>query len=94
MQFVIDQLVTWWQFTVVGVLIIIGWIANLFGIDNDKELIGFSYKETSYATIGIQLQAKDSGGRSGCGSGVYVHGELQKTLSIRYMVRSMLPCGI
>ena len=37
MEFVIDQLVTWWQFTVVGVLILIGWVANLFGIDNDKD---------------------------------------------------------
>ena len=45
MEFVVDQLVAWWQFTVVGILIIIGWIANLFGIDNHKELIGFSYKE-------------------------------------------------
>lgn len=45
MEFVLEQLITWWQFTVVGVLIIIGWIANLFGIDNHKELIGFSYKE-------------------------------------------------
>jgi hypothetical protein len=45
MEFIVDQLVTWWQFTVVGILIIIGWIANLFGIDNDKELVGFSYKE-------------------------------------------------
>jgi hypothetical protein len=45
MDFIVEQLITWWQFTVVGVLIIIGWIANLFGIDNDKELVGFSYKE-------------------------------------------------
>ena len=43
MDFVIEQLITWWQFTVVGVLIIIGFIANLFGVDNKKELVGFSY---------------------------------------------------
>ena len=43
MSFIIDQLITWWQFTVVGVLIIIGFIINLFGVDNDKELIGFKY---------------------------------------------------
>ena len=43
MDFVIEQLITWWQFTVVGVLIIIGWIVNLFGVDNDKELVGFKY---------------------------------------------------
>lgn len=45
MDFILEQLITWWQFTVVGIVIIIGWIANLFGVDNDKELVGFSYKE-------------------------------------------------
>ena len=43
MQFIIDMLVTWWQFTVVGVLIIIGWIINRLGVDQDEELIGFEY---------------------------------------------------
>ena len=43
MQFVIDMLVTWWQFTVVGILIIIGWIINRLGVDQDEELIGFEY---------------------------------------------------
>jgi len=45
MDFIIEQLVTWWQFTVVGVLIIVGFIANLFGVDQDEDIIGFSYKE-------------------------------------------------
>jgi hypothetical protein len=45
MDFIIDQLVTWWQFTVVGILIIIGWIANKVGIDCEEEIIGFKYKE-------------------------------------------------
>jgi len=45
MDFVVEQLVTWWQFTVVGVLVIIGWVVNLFGVDNEKTLIGFSSKE-------------------------------------------------
>ena len=45
MEFIIDQLVTWWQFTVVGVLIIIGFIINMFGVDCDDDLIGFKYKE-------------------------------------------------
>lgn len=45
MDFIIDQLVTWWQFTVVGILIIIGWIANKMGIDCEEEIIGFKYKE-------------------------------------------------
>lgn len=43
MSFIIDQLITWWQFTVVGILIIIGWIINRLGVDQDEELIGFEY---------------------------------------------------
>jgi len=45
MDFIIEQLVTWWQFTAVGILIIVGFIANLFGVDQDEDLIGFKYKE-------------------------------------------------
>ena len=40
MSFILDQLMTWWQFTVVGVLIIIGWIINKLGVDCDEEIIG------------------------------------------------------
>ena len=43
MSFIIDQLITWWQFTVVGILIIIGWLINKLGVDQDEELIGFEY---------------------------------------------------
>ena len=43
MEFIIDQLFTWWQFTVVGILIIIGAIINSCGIDQDEDLIGFEY---------------------------------------------------
>ena len=43
MDFIIDHLTTGWQFTVVGVLIIIGFIINLFGVDNKEERIGFEY---------------------------------------------------
>jgi hypothetical protein len=45
MDFIIDQLVTWWQFTVVGILIIIGFIANKIGIDCEEDIIGFKYDE-------------------------------------------------
>jgi len=44
MDFIIEQLVTWWQFTLVGILIIIGWVINQF----DKRIklrIGFTYQE-------------------------------------------------
>lgn len=42
---ILDLMITWWQFTLVGVLIIIGLVVNMFGVDNDKELIGFKAKE-------------------------------------------------
>lgn len=42
---VLDLMITWWQFTIVGALILVGVVVNLFGVDNDKELIGFSAKE-------------------------------------------------
>ena len=40
---IIDLAVTWWQFTVVGILIVIGFIINMFGVDNEEERIGFEY---------------------------------------------------
>ena len=45
MEFIVDQLVTWWQFTVVGILIILGFIINLFGVDQDDDIIGFEYSD-------------------------------------------------
>ena len=36
MDFIIDQLVTWWQFTIVGILIIIGWIINKLGEERNE----------------------------------------------------------
>ena len=45
MEFIIDQLIAWWQFTVVGVLIIIGWLINKLGVDQDEDIIGFKYVE-------------------------------------------------
>ena len=36
----------WWQFTIVGCLILVGFIINLFGVDDNKKTrIGFEYKE-------------------------------------------------
>lgn len=45
MEFIIDQLINFWQFTVVGVLIIIGFIVNSFGVDQDRPLVGLKFKE-------------------------------------------------
>ena len=40
---IVHLAMTWWQFTVVGILIIIGWLINKLGVDQDEELIGFEY---------------------------------------------------
>ena len=45
MDFIIEQLITWWQFTVVGVLIIIGFIINLMGVDQDEPIVNLKYDE-------------------------------------------------
>jgi hypothetical protein len=45
MEFIIDQLYNYWMFTAVAILILIGWIANLFGVDQDEDIVGFKYKE-------------------------------------------------
>lgn len=45
MEFVLEQLVNFWQFTVVGILIIIGFIVNACGVDQDEPLVGFKYGE-------------------------------------------------
>ena len=44
-NFILEQMVTWWQFTVVGILVIIGFIINMFGVDNKDKRLGFEYKE-------------------------------------------------
>lgn len=44
-NFILEQLVTWWQFTTVGILVVIGFIINLFGVDNKDKRIGFEYSE-------------------------------------------------
>lgn len=41
----IDLLLQFWQFTLVWLLIIIGFIINHFGVDSDADRVGFSYKE-------------------------------------------------
>jgi|TARA_B100001287_G_C22646852_1_gene513176 hypothetical protein len=42
---IITQALNFWQFTVVGILIIIGFIVNAFGVDQEEPLVNLSYKE-------------------------------------------------
>jgi hypothetical protein len=44
-QFIIDQLYNYWMFTVVAIIILIGWVANLLGVDQDEDIVGFKYDE-------------------------------------------------
>ena len=44
-DFILDQAITWWQFTLVGILIIIGWFINLFDDKKGTKRIGFEYKD-------------------------------------------------
>tara|TARA_B100000085_G_scaffold166270_1_gene151261 strand:+ start:1587 stop:2186 length:600 start_codon:yes stop_codon:yes gene_type:complete len=46
LQFIVDMAMQWWQFTIVGCLILVGFIINLFGVDDNKKTrIGFEYNE-------------------------------------------------
>ena len=49
-DFILDQAITWWQFTLAGILIIIGWIINLFDDKDVKVRVGFEYKEMPHMT--------------------------------------------
>jgi hypothetical protein len=43
-QFFIDQALGYWQFIIVGLIIFLGWIVNLFGVDQSDPIVGFEYK--------------------------------------------------
>lgn len=44
-QIIIDQLYNYWMFTAVAVLILVGWAANLLGVDQNEDIVGFKYNE-------------------------------------------------
>jgi hypothetical protein len=59
MEFIIDQLYNYWMFTAVAVLILVGWVINLLGVDQDEDLVGFKYKEMPHMKpIRIPTQGK------------------------------------
>jgi hypothetical protein len=43
-QFLIDQLLGYWQFVIVALLILMGWVINYFGVDQEEPIVGFKYK--------------------------------------------------
>lgn len=60
LDFVIEQLITWWQFTIVGVLILVGFLVNLFGVDCKEEIIGFKADEMP-VMVPIRIPTADKG---------------------------------
>jgi len=59
MEFIIDQLYNYWMFTAVAVLILVGWVINLLGVDQDEDLVGFKYKDMPHMKpIRIPTQGK------------------------------------
>ena len=59
-DFILAQALAWWQFTLAGILIIIGWIINLFDGKETGERIGFEYKEMPCMTP-IPIPTKGKG---------------------------------
>ena len=59
-DFVLQMLITWWQFTVVGILIIIGWVINRFDDKENVKRIGFEYKEMPHMKP-IPIPTKNKG---------------------------------
>ena len=42
---IVGLLLDYWMVTAFAVLIIIGWVINLFGVDQEEDIIGFRYDE-------------------------------------------------
>lgn len=60
-DYVIDLLVTWWQFTILGILIIIGFIVNKLDNRNKNEVrVGFMYTEMPVLRP-LPIKTKDKG---------------------------------
>jgi len=60
-EFIKDQLLTWWQFTLVGVLVLIGFIANLFDKgERGRKRVDFKYKEMPHMRP-ILIPTRDRG---------------------------------
>jgi len=45
METALQLAIDYWMATAFVVLILIGWVINLFGVDQNEDIVGFSYKE-------------------------------------------------
>ena len=59
-DFVLDQMMTWWQFTVVAILIIIGWAINKFDKKAVEPRINFEYNYMP-SMRPLPIKTKDKG---------------------------------
>ena len=59
-DFVLEQMMTWWQFTVVAVLIIIGWIINRYDKKHVEPRINFKYNYMPCMRP-LPIETKDKG---------------------------------
>lgn len=59
LEFIWNIIITFWQFALVGALIIIGYIINLFD-KHDKKIVGFKYEELPILQP-IRIPTKDKG---------------------------------
>lgn len=59
-EFIKDQLLAWWQFTLVGVIAVVGLIVNLLDGDKTRKRINFKYQEMPHMKP-IIIPTKDKG---------------------------------
>lgn len=61
MDFIVEQLITWWQFTILGILIIIGYIVDrLDRKGKTRKRVGFKYKNMPVLRP-IPIRTKEKG---------------------------------
>ena len=59
LEFIWNVIITFWQFTLVGILIIIGFIINLFD-KHDRKIVGFKYEDLPTLKP-IKIPTRDKG---------------------------------
>jgi hypothetical protein len=45
LELILEQMYNYWMFTAVAVLILIGWVIDLLGVDQNEDIVGFSYSD-------------------------------------------------
>ena len=75
MDFIVDLAINFWQWTVVIILILIGFVASIFDGQGEKR-VGFKYSEMPHMKpVKIETADKGFGKQSGCGYLVFESGK-------------------